>query len=165
MHEVVNYPDGSGESWDSTDGYRAWGPGNVTTAQRPLTEEETARFAEVEAQPALDVLFTQLQTLIDSVAMISTTAANDSNDAFTRRGQIETWTTAAATHAATIRGIASPTIAQIREELAVACERDVVIAGEIDNFYHWRALVDGLLMLLSQCVAGLARLVTKTPPP
>lgn len=157
---------GGTETWSDVTGYTHVDGAGVTVKQRPLTAAETAWLPSAAIdqahQQTLVGVFQNLRTLIGSVDLITTQTENDVTHADVRQGQIEDWSTATTALAATIRGIATPTVAQIKEQLAVACERDVRIAQELDDFYQWRALVDQLLELLAQCVAGLTRLATRT---
>ena len=153
---------GAVQAWDvDTTTYHDYTGGGDAT--RPFNAAERARFAAQIAQRQLDALFETLRTLIGSVDLIRAQAEDDVDMAETRQGQIEDWQATVTNRAAAIRAAANPTAAQVKEELALACERDVAIAGQLDNIYGWRALVDQLLELLAMCVAGLARLATRTP--
>lgn len=158
---IVRNPDGSLLVWlDSTDRlYHDASSG--TDHPRPLATQEAT---QLDGALLLSTVFQRIQTLIGSVDLIMSTAEEDVADSDTRQTQIDAWSTTVTARAAAIRGTAAPTVAQIREELALACERDVRIAQEIDGFYSWRSVVDQLLELLAQCVAGLARLATRTAP-
>ena len=153
--------DTPGRSWNLDTMVRT-DPDGTTHPRSEWSDAEKAAADSWLATAKLNDLFTQLRTLIGSVELITTQAEADITMAETRQGDIQDWQTATTAHAGVIRSVPSPTVAQIKEELAVACERDVTIAGQLDNIYGWRSLVDQLLELLAQCVAGLARLITRT---
>lgn len=150
-----------GRVWDLDAGTRT-DPDASVHPESEWADAEKAIVASWRAQAALQDAFQSVRTLIGSVDLITATAEEDITDADTKQGQIEAWQATVTARAAAIRGIPTPTVAQIKEELALACERDVRIAQELDGFYQWRSIVDQLLELLAQCVAGLARYVTKT---
>ena len=158
---------GGTETWSTDTGYSRVDGDGALVASRPLTAAEAAwvprAAVDQAAQQSLLAVFQDLRTLIGSVDLIRAQAEDDVDMAETRQGQIEDWQATVTNRAAAIRAAANPTAAQVKEELALACERDVAIAGQLDNIYGWRALVDQLLELLAMCVAGLARLATRTP--
>lgn len=65
---------------------------------------------------------------------------------------------AATTRAATIRGIANPTTAQIKEELAQACERDAQLASAVAEVLAWRSDLDHMVAVLATDLGWLAKL-------
>jgi hypothetical protein len=66
---------------------------------------------------------------------------------------------AAATRAATIRNTANPTLAQLKEEAAQACERDVALANALINILTWRSeATDHMVAKLATDLGWLAKL-------
>lgn len=150
-----------GRRWDLATMIRT-DPDNSTHPRSEWSTEEQAIADSWLKQAKLRDYFQEIRTLIGSVDLIQTQAEEDVTHADVRQGQIEDWSASTTALAATIRGITNPTIAQIREQLAVACERDVRIVQELSDFYQWCSLIDQLLELLALCVAGLARRETQT---
>ena len=149
-----------GRIWDLETMVRT-DPDGTQHPESEWTDAERAAARNWVLRITLGEIYSDIRVLVGSVELITARTLEDIEDAQNRQIQIGQWEDSTTALAATIRGIPSPTVAQIKEQLALACERDVRVAQEFVTWFAWRQTVDELLGLLARCLGGLTRLVTE----
>lgn len=151
------------QAWDiDTQTYHDYSTGQDVA--RPFNDEERSRFAEQIAQIAGDQFRTAIGNGIAQLRAIQSAIWEDQPLAQERREATETFGNAAFSRsqaiAATTPALTVAYMTQVRNEVALAADRDSQIADEVGDLLAWRIRIDTGLDTICDCLIGLARLVS-----